>query len=231
MADINTDSSAAVHEEAAYRSAATGGSSAGGEADEALVGLVELLFFAYRDFTGEADEVLGDLGFGRAHHRVLHFVNRQPGLRVADLLDILRITKQSLARVLKQLVDDGYIEQMAGMSDRRERRLYVTFRGESLARELMELQAARVGAALAQAQAQVGDGGEASLRAFLFAMIGPEQRANVAAVIAGGGIASHAAEAAPKTEAKTEIETETVQENPPASAVQDDAPPRDTRTR
>lgn len=213
MADINTDSSAAVHDEAAYRSAATAGSSAGGETDEALVGLVELLFFAYRDFTGEADEVLGDLGFGRAHHRVLHFVNRQPGLRVADLLDILRITKQSLARVLKQLVDDGYIEQMAGMSDRRERRLYVTFRGESLARELMELQAARVGAALAQA----GEGGEAALRAFLFAMIGPEQRAKVAAAIAGGGIASHVDEAA----------TETL----PASPTEDDALPLDTRTR
>lgn len=218
MADIITGSSTTVHEDAAYRSAAAGGSVAGGDAEEVLVGLVELLFFAYRDFTGEADEVLGDLGFGRAHHRVLHFVNRQPGLRVADLLDILRITKQSLARVLKQLVDDGYIEQMAGMSDRRERRLYVTFRGESLARELMELQAARVGAALAQA----GEGSEATLRAFLFAMIGPEQRVKVAAAIAGGVNLGHVDETAREAAQSTSATA------PPAA---DDAPQRATRTR
>jgi len=184
MADIITGSSARGHEQAAYRSVTSAAGPAGTDADEALVGLVELLFFAYRDFTGEADAVLQDLGFGRAHHRVLHFVNRQPGLRVADLLDILRITKQSLARVLKQLVDDGYIEQMAGVSDRRERRLYVTFKGESLARELMELQAGRVGAALAQ----VGEGGEAALRSFLAAMIEPGQHANIAAETTPGGI-------------------------------------------
>src|SRR5215208_8436411 len=72
--------------------------------------LIELLFFAYRDFVSDPDEVLGKLGFGRAHHRVLHFVNRNPSIKVANLLDILKITKQSLGRVLKQLIDEGYIE-------------------------------------------------------------------------------------------------------------------------
>ena len=79
-----------------------------------LLEFAELLFFAYRDFTRDPDAILEDFGFGRAHHRVLHFVNRHSGLRVADLLDILTITKQSLSRVLKQLIDKGYIVQQAG---------------------------------------------------------------------------------------------------------------------
>jgi hypothetical protein len=78
--------------------------------DVELLAFAELLFFAYRDFTRDADAILKDFGFGRAHHRVLHFVNRHPGLRVADLLDVLKITKQSLGRVLKQLIDKGYIQ-------------------------------------------------------------------------------------------------------------------------
>src|ERR1035437_7520870 len=94
--------------------------------------IIELLFFAYRDFVGDPDEVLEKLGFGRAHHRVLHFVNRNPGMKVADLLDILKITKQSLGRVLKQLIDQGYVVQKAGANDRRQRLLYVTAAGESL---------------------------------------------------------------------------------------------------
>src|SRR3954470_19322530 len=76
--------------------------------------IIELLFFAYRDFVGDADHVLEEFGFGRAHHRVMHFVHRYPGLKVADLLRVLRITKQSLGRVLKQLLDEGYIVQRAG---------------------------------------------------------------------------------------------------------------------
>src|SRR3954466_10383715 len=76
--------------------------------------IIELLFFAYRDFVGDADHVLEEFGFGRAHHRVIHFVHRYPGLKVADLLEVLRITKQSLGRVLKQLLDEGYIVQQAG---------------------------------------------------------------------------------------------------------------------
>src|SRR5262245_38620669 len=86
-------------------------------AEQPLITFVELLFFAYRDFTREADATLAEFRLGRAHHRVLHFVNRHPGLRVADLLDILKITKQSLARVLKELVDEGWIVQMAGETD------------------------------------------------------------------------------------------------------------------
>src|SRR5215467_5937919 len=81
---------------------------------DARFDLIELLFFAYRDFVGDADEVLAEFGFGRAHHRVLHFVNRNPGMKVAELLDILKITKQSLGRVLKQLLDKGYVEQKEG---------------------------------------------------------------------------------------------------------------------
>ena len=77
--------------------------------------LIELLFFAYRDFISDPDAILAKSNFGRAHHRVLHFVDRNPGLTVADLLDILKITKQSLARVLKELVDSGFIEQRTGL--------------------------------------------------------------------------------------------------------------------
>jgi len=91
--------------------------------DELYFDLIELLFFAYRDFVGDPDEVLAKLGFGRAHHRVLHFVNRNPGMKVAELLDVLKITKQSLGRVLKQLIDEGYIVQKEGASDRRQRLL------------------------------------------------------------------------------------------------------------
>ena len=116
--------------------------------DPSLVELIELFFFAYRDFTQDPDTILTEFGFGRAHHRVLHFVNRYPGLRVADLLEILKITKQSLARVLKQLVDQDIIEQRPGKSDRRERRLYTTIAGQKLAARLMEPQILRISKAL-----------------------------------------------------------------------------------
>lgn len=149
--------------------------------DDALIGVVELLFFAYRDFTGEADDELAALGFGRAHHRVLHFVNRRPGLRVADLLNILKITKQSLARVLKELVDRGFIVQEAGAEDRRERRLHLTGPGRELAGRLAELQTARIRTALSAA----GPGAEKVTRAFLLGMIGPEARDDVIATIEG----------------------------------------------
>src|SRR5271155_305622 len=101
-------------------------------AREPYFDVIELLFFAYRDFVGDPDEVLAKLGFGRAHHRVLHFVNRNPGIKVADLLDILKITKQSLGRVLKQLIDEGYVAQRAGPHDRRQRLLYASEAGEAL---------------------------------------------------------------------------------------------------
>lgn len=112
--------------------------------------IIELLFFAYRDFVGDADHVLEEFGFGRAHHRVVHFVQRYPGLKVADLLDVLRITKQSLGRVLKQLLDEGYIVQKAGDSDRRQRLLFATAKGEALVVKLAALQTSRIDHALAR---------------------------------------------------------------------------------
>lgn len=116
--------------------------------------LIELLFFAYRDFVGEPDRLLAPHGFGRAHHRVLHFVNRHRGLTIAELLDILQITKQSLARVLKDLVAAGFIEQRSGNEDRRQRRLFPTEQGERLARSLATAQSARIARGLAAAGAQ-----------------------------------------------------------------------------
>src|SRR6266699_2777371 len=119
-----------------------------GRGNEPIWDVIELLFFAYRDFISGPDQVLADFGFGRAHHRVLHFVNRNPGMKVAELLDILKITKQSLGRVLKQLIDEGYVLQKAGLNDRRQRLLFVTPKGEALAMQLAALQTARIGRAL-----------------------------------------------------------------------------------
>src|ERR1700674_2053338 len=129
--------------------------------------LIELLFFAYRDFVGDPDEVLAKLGFGRAHHRVLHFVNRNPGIKVADLLDILKITKQSLGRALKQLVDQGYVVQREGENDRRQRLLHVTPKGEQLAMKLAGLQTERI----ARALGEIGPNAHEAARRFLVAMI------------------------------------------------------------
>src|SRR5690349_17373692 len=144
-----------------------------------LAARVELLFFAYRDFTGGPDAVLEEYGFGRAHHRVLHFVHRNPGLRVADLLDILKITKQSLARVLKQLIDKGFIMQRAGNDDRRERRLFVTAKGGRLTEKLSSQQTQHIEAALAKA----GPGAAEFARRFLFAMITESDRPRVEALV------------------------------------------------
>jgi DNA-binding MarR family transcriptional regulator len=116
--------------------------------DSPEIPYIELLFFAYRDFVSDPDAVLLDYGFGRAHHRVIHFVNRHPGIRVADLLDILKITKQSLGRVLKQLIDKGFIEQVTGPQDRRQRLLYPTAAGRDLALRLLDPQERRIGAVL-----------------------------------------------------------------------------------
>ncbi len=147
--------------------------------DAGHIAYVELLFFAYRDFTGEADTLLDAFGFGRAHHRVLHFVHRNPGLKVADLLEILNITKQSLARVLKQLVDDGFIEQRAGAADRRQRLLNVTESGRSLALKLAELQTERIKAALDVAGPEARD----AVSRFLLAMVSPGDRSRVIELI------------------------------------------------
>jgi DNA-binding MarR family transcriptional regulator len=106
--------------------------------------IIELLFFAYRDFVGDADNELEAFGFGRAHHRVLHFVHRYPGLKVADLLDVLRITKQSLGRVLKQLLDEGYIVQRTGNNDRRQRLLFAGLQTDRITRALDDINPAGV---------------------------------------------------------------------------------------
>jgi DNA-binding MarR family transcriptional regulator len=129
--------------------------------------IIELLFFAYRDFVGDADHELEAFGFGRAHHRVLHFVHRYPGLKVADLLDVLRITKQSLGRVLKQLLDEDYIVQKTGNNDRRQRLLYATPKGEALVARLAGLQTTRINRALAT----IGPDDADTVRRFLLAMI------------------------------------------------------------
>lgn len=149
-----------------------------------LTSVVELIFFAYRDFTGESDAVLKAYRFGRAHHRVLHFVMWRPGLRVADLLDILKITKQSLARVLKELVDRGFIVQEAGEEDRRERRLYPTAQGRKLAEQLRALQTRRIAAALAEIDVTAQP---AALR-FLLALIAPQDRAGLERALADAGL-------------------------------------------
>ena len=137
-----------------------------------MVDLVELFFFAYRDFVGDADRLLEDMRFGRAHHRVLHFVSRNPGLTVAELLDILRITKQSLGRVLKELIDKGYVFQKEGESDRRQRLLYLTEAGEELRQRLMGPQMNRIRRAVA-----LPEGSAAHLyRKVLYHMVSPANR-------------------------------------------------------
>jgi DNA-binding MarR family transcriptional regulator len=148
--------------------------------DQVYFDLIELLFFAYRDFVSDPDEVLAKLGFGRAHHRVLHFVNRNPGMKVAELLDVLKITKQSLGRVLKQLIDEGYIVQKEGANDRRQRLLFVTAAGETLARKLVGLQTARI----ARVLDELGPGAREAARRFLAGMIDAEDREHVLRLIA-----------------------------------------------
>ena len=172
MADITVT-------ESANRPAAGGGEGPAADA-EPLWDVIELLFFAYRDFVADPDHVLERFGFGRAHHRVLHFVNRNPGIKVADLLEILKITKQSLGRVLKQLVDEGYVVQKEGANDRRQRLLHVTPKGEALALKLAGLQTARI----ARALGGLGSGAHDAARRFLAAMIDPESRDDVLRLIA-----------------------------------------------
>jgi len=171
MADINVKAS---------RSEPLGGRS---PAPEVRWDIVELLFFAYRDFVGDADHVLEEFGFGRAHHRVMHFVQRYPGLKVADLLEVLRITKQSLGRVLKQLLDEGYIIQRAGDSDRRQRLLFATAKGEALVVKLAGLQTRRIDRALTP----LGPEGAEIARKFLLGLIDHDDPDKVLEVILKGG--------------------------------------------
>lgn len=141
----------------------------------AFLEMLELFFFAYRDFVSDPDAILSKYGYGRAHHRVLHFVDRNPGLSVAELLDILKITKQSLARVLKDLVEGGHIESRPGSVDRRQRLLHSTPTGRALARSLALPQIGRIAAAF---QA-LGPDGAKRARDFLRLMIDADERPRV----------------------------------------------------
>ena len=115
--------------------------------DDQLLQGIELMFFAYRGFTSDPDKILENYTYGRAHHRAIHFIHRRPGTTVNNLLDILGVTKQSLNRVLRQLVDDGLVESRIGKQDRRERHLYLTEKGLALESELSATQRKRMRAA------------------------------------------------------------------------------------
>jgi DNA-binding MarR family transcriptional regulator len=128
---------------------------------------------------GDADRLLASLQFGRAHHRVVHFVNRNPGLTIAELLDILQITKQSLNRVLKELLEKGYVESRAGQNDRRQRLLYPTMTGQKLALELALMQSERFDRALALLPGRARE----DAVEFLLAMVDPGERDKVSALI------------------------------------------------
>jgi DNA-binding MarR family transcriptional regulator len=127
----------------------------------------DLLFFAYRDFTNAADVILDELGLGRAHHRALHFIGRNPGITVSDLLGLLRITKQSLARVLGVLVERGLVSQSPGNADRRQRLLTLTQAGLALERRLFERQRERLAAAYREAGGAAVDGFRRVMRAIM----------------------------------------------------------------
>lgn len=140
--------------------------------DEQLRKGIEAMFFAYRGFTSDPDRILEGMDYGRAHHRALHFINRSPGLTVGDLMAILGVTKQSLNRVLRTLIDDGLVEARVGREDRRERNLHLTAKGAGLERSLSDAQRARMRAAYRVAGPQAVQG----FRTVLEAMMDPEMR-------------------------------------------------------
>ncbi|MFN0115349.1 MAG: MarR family winged helix-turn-helix transcriptional regulator [Paracoccaceae bacterium] len=140
--------------------------------DEQLRKGIEAMFFAYRAFTADPDRILSTHDYGRAHHRAIHFVNRQPGLTVTALLSVLGVTKQSLNRVLRTLIGDGLVESRVGRADKRERQLYLTERGAALERELSDAQRARMRAAYRAA----GPAAVAGFRQVLEAMMDPDIR-------------------------------------------------------
>ncbi len=135
--------------------------------DEEMRQAIELLFYAYRDFTAEPDAILADYGFGRAHHRVIYFVRRHPGMTVSQLLEILKITKQSLARVLRQLVDEGYVQQRPDQGDGRRRLLYLCDKGEDLENLLTARQGRRIANAYRAAGPEAIDGFRKVLRGII----------------------------------------------------------------
>ncbi|MDP6109071.1 MAG: MarR family transcriptional regulator [Rhodospirillales bacterium] len=128
---------------------------------------IELLFFAYRDFTAEPDAILAKYGFGRAHHRIVYFVGRNPGITVSQLLKILQITKQSLARVLRQLVDEGFIEQRLDDEDGRRRLLHLLDKGHDIEIQLTKRQARRIASAFANVGAEAQKGFKDVLRGII----------------------------------------------------------------
>jgi DNA-binding MarR family transcriptional regulator len=140
---------------------------------------IELLFYAYRDFTSDPDALLKQYKFGRAHHRVIHFVGRNPGMSVAELLAILKITKQSLSRVLSQLVLEGFVRQQKGERDRRQRLLYLTEKGVELERQVSRPQRARV----ARAYREAGEAAVAGYRKVLIGLINEAEREQVLASV------------------------------------------------
>ncbi|TVR10133.1 MAG: MarR family transcriptional regulator [Salinarimonadaceae bacterium] len=145
--------------------------------------LIELFFFAYRDFVSDPDRILVEYGFGRAHHRVLHFVARQPGLTIAELLDVLKITKQSLNRVLKELIEKGFVESRMGTTDRRQRLLHATPQGCDLALRLAEIQSTRIARAIEGAASGVdAQAMRDCVTRFLLRMVDEEERAVVHAL-------------------------------------------------
>ncbi len=137
---------------------------------------MELLFYAYREFTAEPDAILATLGLGRAHHRVIYFVGRNPRITVSELLGILKITKQSLSRVLSELVRQGYVTQTTGPTDRRQRLLTLTEKGVDLERQLSETQRQRIAQAYRMAGAEAVQG----FRRVMMGMLSEEDRAKFA---------------------------------------------------
>lgn len=140
--------------------------------DEQLRKGIEAMFFAYRGFTADPDRILEGMDYGRAHHRAIHFVHRSPGTTVSNLLSILGVTKQSLNRVLRTLIDDGLVEARVGREDKRERNLYLTAKGQELERQLSDAQRARMRAAYRAAGPVAVQG----FRTVLEAMMDPEMR-------------------------------------------------------
>lgn len=151
MVDLNPTTAAAVALQAPLRSGTP-------NTPESLRRVMELLFYAYRDITAEPDRLLADYGFGRAHHRAIHFIRRNPGISVAELIGVLRITKQSLARVLRQLVDRQFVVQKTDPIDRRRRRLYLTKNGEILENLISAPQQERLSRAFSNAGPKAVDG-------------------------------------------------------------------------
>lgn len=162
------------------RAGMSNGSGATGQTGESLLFLtdeqlrkgIEAMFFAYRAFTADPDRILEAYAYGRAHHRAIHFINRQPGLTVNALLSVLGVTRQSLNRVLRTLIGDGLVESRVGRTDKRERHLHLTERGAALERELSDAQRARMRAAYRAA----GPAAVAGFRQVLEAMMDPDIR-------------------------------------------------------